>query len=201
VYPYAAAKSLAELAVAGAGSPGELDFTIVRLPRVLGTCEQTRDATDILVSMVDACAELGTYPSVTLTEEVTTGHDAARRVLDLLLELGGGAGLGRGITVVRGQHVTYPQLLSEYAGEELDLVEWKHRLDRSDWAKRNPARWSIIDVWAALVARLGTRTYEDYFSDFPTIALDVESTTELPAAEQPIRPLLESGRSRRLVGA
>jgi hypothetical protein len=46
-YPYAASKSLAELVVAV--SPRALDFTIVRLPRVLGEDYQLRDSADILL--------------------------------------------------------------------------------------------------------------------------------------------------------
>ncbi len=71
-YPYAASKALAELAVDGAS--GELDFTIVRLPRVLGTPAQLLGSADILVSVADACHALQAYPAVELTEEVTTGR-------------------------------------------------------------------------------------------------------------------------------
>jgi len=91
-YPYAASKSLAELAVAG--SPRALDFTMLRLPRVLGEAYQLRDSADILVSVTDACAALGAYPSVTLTEEVTTGCAAGRSIVGLLPELAGPAELG-----------------------------------------------------------------------------------------------------------
>ncbi|WP_131725017.1 SDR family oxidoreductase, partial [Mycobacteroides abscessus] len=75
VYPYAASKALAELIVTAA--PGELDFTLVRLPRVLGEAGQLSRSADILVSIVDACIALHAFPSVTLTEEVTTGASAA----------------------------------------------------------------------------------------------------------------------------
>jgi non-ribosomal peptide synthetase component F/nucleoside-diphosphate-sugar epimerase len=194
MYPYAAAKSLAELAVCGPGAPAELDFTLVRLPRVLGTEEQIRGSTDILVSMVDACSALRAYPAVTLREEVTTGRDAARRVLGVVPEIDGSPGLGRSVTVLRGQEVAYAELLGEYAPEAMALDDWKHRLDRSDWAKRNPGRWSIIDVWVALLMKFGARSYTDYFGDFPTIGLEAETVVELATTAQPIRPLLESGR-------
>ncbi|SHY05692.1 cyclic synthetase [Mycobacteroides abscessus subsp. abscessus] len=69
MYPYAASKALAELIVTAA--PGELDFTLVRLPRVLGEAGQLSRSADILVSIVDACIALHAFPSVTLTEEVT----------------------------------------------------------------------------------------------------------------------------------
>lgn len=161
-YPYAAAKSLAELVVAGA--PQALDFTIVRLPRVLGEEHQLRDSADILVSVVDACIALGAYPSLTLTEEVTTGRAAAAAMLDLVLS----GGLGRGITVAHGEAVDYAKLLSRFAAEELDVVEWKRRLDESDWAKGNPRRWSVVDGWLSLGARLGGRSYAEYLADYPT---------------------------------
>ena len=61
-YPYAASKSLAELVVAG--SPHALDFTIARLPRVLGEDYQLHDSADILLSVADACIALRAYPSL-----------------------------------------------------------------------------------------------------------------------------------------
>ena len=91
-YPYAASKSVAELIMASA--PPALDFTIVRLPRVLGESYQLRYSADILVSVVDACTALGAYPSLALTEEVTTGRAAATAILGLLPELGGSPELG-----------------------------------------------------------------------------------------------------------
>lgn len=187
-YPYAASKSLAELVVAAA--PDELDFTIARLPRVLGDADQVRDCADILVSIVAACTALGAYPSVALTEEVTTGQAAARVILGLLPELTGSTVLGRGITVVRGQQVAYAEFLAEYARDELDPSEWKHQLDRSDWARRNPRRWSVIDGWVSLGMKLGMRSYAEYLADYPTIALGVGPVAELIAAPESIGALL-----------
>lgn len=189
-YPYAASKSLAELVVSG--SPHALDFTIVRLPRVLGEDYQLRDSADILVSVVDACIALRAYPSVTLTEEVTTGRAAAKATLGVLPELAGSAELGRGISVIRGEAVAYAGFLSEFTGDELAVAEWKHRLDRSDWAKRNPRRWSVIDAWVTVGMRLDMRSYSDY----PTIALGVKPVAELVAPPQSIRDLLAHGRSQ-----
>lgn len=186
-YPYVASKSLAELVVAG--SPDGLDFTIVRLPRVLGEDYQLRNSADILVSIVDACTALRAYPYLTLTEEVTTGRAAAKAILGLLPELAGWAELGRGMTVVRGEAVAYTEFLSEYARDGLEITEWKHRLDHSIWAKRNPRRWSVIDAWLALGMRLGTRSYTEYLADYPTIALGVESVAELVATPQSVRAL------------
>lgn len=176
-YPYAASKSLAELAVAS--SPGALDFTLLRLPRVLGEDYQLQDSADILVSVTDACAALGAYPSVTLTEEVTTGRSAARSIVRLLPELAGTAELGRGINVVRGVQVIYGEFLSRFAPEELEVATWKSALDQSDWARRNPRRWSVVDAWITLGMRLGGRSYSDYLSDYPTTPLTIESVGEL----------------------
>ena len=189
-YPYAASKSLGELVLAA--SPHELDFTLVRLPRVLGAEFQLRDSADILVSVVDACIALRTYPSIALTEEVTTGRAAAHSILGLLPELGGSADLGRGITVVRGEAVSYAEFLSGYGLDELDAAEWKHRLDQSEWAKRNPRRWSVVDAWVSLGMSLGTRTYAEYLADYPTIALGIESVVEVLAPPQSVRALLDS---------
>jgi non-ribosomal peptide synthetase component F len=201
-YPYAASKSLAELAVAG--SANAIDFTIVRLPRVLGEPEQLHDSADILVSIVDACIAVRAFPSVALTEEVTTGRAAAHGILGLLPELGGPTELGRGITVLRGETLAYPELLGEFAIEELDPMEWKHRLDHSGWAKRNPRRWSVVDAWITLGMRLGARTYAEYLAAYPTIDLDIGPVTELVTAPQSLRELLKhglhSGRSSTLVG-
>lgn len=187
-YPYAASKSLAELAVAGA--PDGLDFTIVRLPRVLGEVIQLRDSADILVSVVDACVALGAYPALTLVEEVTTGRAAATAILGLLPEVSGVRELGRGITVARGEAVAYADLLGGFALEELDVAQWKQRLDDSEWATVNPRRWSVVDAWVSLGMRLGARSYAEYLAQYPTIALDLESVTELAAPPPSVHTLL-----------
>ncbi|SON61576.1 Plipastatin synthase subunit B [Mycobacterium simulans] len=193
-YPYAASKSLAELVVTG--SPPTLDFTIVRLPRILGVDYQLRDSADILVSIVDACIALGAYPSVTLTEEVTTGRAATKAILGLLPELAGSAELGRGITVVHGAAVAYAEFLSGYALDELDAEEWKYRLDESDWATRNPRRWSVVDAWVGLGRRLGTRSYAEYLADYRTLALGIQSVAELVAKPESVRAVLAHGCSQ-----
>ncbi|EFV14580.1 AMP-binding protein [Segniliparus rugosus] len=181
-YPYAASKALAELVVAG--SPPELDFALVRLPRVLGTADQMRDSADVLVSIAQACAALRAHPAVALTEEVTTGRAVARGLLGLLPELAGSAGLGRGLLVARGAKVAYAEFLAQFGPEELDLPEWKRRLDRSGWAKRNPGRWAVIDAWAALGERLGARSYADYLADRRTVALGVEAVAEFDGGRE-----------------
>lgn len=190
-YPYAATKALAELAVAGAG--GELDFTIVRLPRVLGTLGQVRGSTDILVSIVDACHALQAYPTVELTEEVTIGRAAATSILRRLPELGGSDELGCGIEVLRGQAVAYRELLGGIASQELDSHEWKRRLDESDWAKANPRRWSVIDAWIGLGLRLDGRSYAEYLTAYPALPLGVRSVGELLAPPPSLRELLARG--------
>lgn len=189
-YPYAASKALAELAVAGSARP--LDFTIVRLPRVLGDPAQLTDSADILVSIVDACVALQAYPAVTLTEEVTTGGAAAKAILGLLSELTDSSGLGRGITVLRGEAVNYAEFLSEFACEETDPMRWKQRLDQSDWAQRNPRRWSVVDAWITLGMRLGERSYSDFLATSPTIGLDVDSVAELGTETPSLPDLLQS---------
>ena len=189
-YPYAASKALAELAVSG--STGDLDFALLRLPRVLGEDYQLRDSADILVSVTDACRALGAYPSVTLTEEVTTGRAAAHSVLNLLPELGGPAQLGRRITVVRGQQVRYAEFFKAHVADELDAIEWKIRLDQSDWARRNPRRWSVVDAWITLGMRLGGRSYSEYLSDYPTTSLAVASISELVTEPQPVETVIDA---------
>lgn len=185
-YPYAAAKSLAELIVAGA--PTALDFTIVRLPRVLGEDYQVRDSADVLVAVADACNALQAFPSLTLTEEVTTGRAAASAILRLVLSET--AALGRGITVLRGEPTEYTKLLNGFALDELDVAAWKRRLDDSDWAKMNPRRWSVVDGWVSLGITLGGRSYAEHLADYPTIPLGLESVAELTAAAQSIQDLL-----------
>ncbi|WP_205875781.1 AMP-binding protein [Mycobacterium camsae] len=193
-YPYAASKSLAELVVAGA--PDGLDFTIVRLPRVLGEDWQLRDSADILVSVVDACVALGAHPALSLIEEVTTGRAAAAAILRLLPEVAGARALGRGITVVRGAAVDYAQLLGGFALDELEVAQWKQLLDDSDWATANPRRWSVVDAWVSLGMRLGARSYAAYLADYPTIAVDVESVAELAAPPESVDTVLARGFQR-----
>lgn len=60
--------------------------------------------------------------------------------------------------MVRGEAVAYAEFLSGCALGELDVEEWKHRLDQSDWARQNPRRWSVVDAWVSLGMRLGTRS-------------------------------------------
>ncbi|QCH22337.1 AMP-binding protein [Mycobacteroides salmoniphilum] len=191
LYPYAASKALAELVVAA--SPLGLDFTLARLPRVLGEASQLVDGTDVLVSIVDACLALQAFPCVTLIEEVTTGSAAAMSILGLA---GDASTLGRGITVVRGRSVPYAEFLGGYGLEELELRAWKRVLDLSDWARRNPRRWSVIDAWAGLGMRLGAQTYAEHLAGYPTIPLDAAPVTELPAIPESIRDLLVQGRSQ-----
>lgn len=187
-YPYAASKALAELAVDGVG--GELDFTIVRLPRVLGTPAQLRRSADILVSVADACHALQAYPAVDLTEEVTTGRAAARSILGRLPEFGGPDELDCGIDVLRGQAVGYRELLGTVAAEEVDSHEWKRRLDESDWAKADPRRWSVIDAWIGLGMRLGGRSYAEYLAAYPALPLGIDTIRDLVATPPPVQALL-----------
>ncbi|WP_243858071.1 AMP-binding protein [Mycobacterium sp. DL440] len=192
-YPYAASKALAELAIAGAVR--DLDFTIVRLPRVLGTPEQVCGSADILVSVVDACHALQAYPAVELTEEVTTGRAAAESILRRLPEFGGPDELGSGMHVMRGEAVAYRELLGTVASEEVDSHEWKRRLDESDWAKANPRRWSVIDAWIGLGTRLGGRSYAEYLAAYPVLPLGVRSVGELVAKPPSLQNLLAQGCS------
>ena len=190
-YSYAASKTLAELAVVGAGR--DLDFTIVRLPRVLGTAEQVRGSADILVAVADACRALQAHPAVELIEEVTTGRAAAESILRRLPEFGGPDELGSGIEVMRGQTVAYRQLLGTIAPEEVDSHEWKRRLDESDWARANPRRWSVIDAWIGLGLQLDGRTYAEYLAGYPALSLDVRFVGELVAEPTSVRALLTQG--------
>ncbi|WP_085672758.1 AMP-binding protein [Mycobacterium szulgai] len=190
-YPYAAAKSLAELVVAA--SP--VDFTIVRLPRVLGEDYQLRDTSDVLVSVLDACTSIGAYPQLTLSEEVTTGRAAATTILGLLPEVTARGELGRGITVVHGEVLAYAELLSGYGLDELDVTQWKCLLDQSDWAKRNPRRWSVVDAWASLGRMLGPRSYAEHLAQYPAIDLGVVVVGELVATPVSLRALLTHGLS------
>ncbi|BDE12941.1 MULTISPECIES: AMP-binding protein [Mycobacterium] len=190
-YPYAAAKSLAELVVTAAAPA--LDFTLVRLPRVLGDEHQLANSTDIFVSLVDACLAVGAYPALTLTEEITTGAAAAAAIVDLASRSGA---LGGGLTVLRGEPVSYNGFLDGYGLEEVGVAEWKARLDRSDWARRNPRQWSVLDGWVSLGARLGERSYAQYLSDRPTVELAIDTVAEVNAQPQPLRALLARGRSK-----
>lgn len=191
-YPYAASKALAELAISRADP--ELDFTIVRLPRVLGTPGQIRGSTDIMVSVVEACRALRAYPAIELTEEVTTGRAAAAGILRRMPEFGGRDRLGRGIDVVRGQAVPYQELLGTVARDQVGSHEWKQRLDDSKWANANPRRWSVIDAWIGLGLTLRGRSYADYLADYPAIPLDIRTVGEVVTELPPVQSLLVQDR-------
>lgn len=191
-YPYAASKSLAELTVAGAGDV--LDFRIVRLPRVLGEPVQTRDSADVLVSLAAACAAVQAHPDVTLTEQVTTGRAAATGLLRWLAARPGVHELGRGITVVRGEALDYGAFLSEFGAERLEATEWKRRVDASEWAQRNPRRWSVIDAWISLGMRLRGRSYSEYLAEYPTLPVDAQSVDVCDTTPGSLRRLIENGR-------
>ncbi|MUL44673.1 AMP-binding protein [Mycobacterium sp. CBMA293] len=189
-YPYAASKSLAELAVTR--TPG-LDFTVVRLPRVLGDTHQLEQSADILVSILDACIALQLCPHVPLTEEVTTGVAAAHAILGLVAEASPAVALGRGMTVLRGEKVRYTEFLGSFGFDAIDIEEWKCRLDRGEWAARNPSKWAVIDAWVGLGARLHGRTYADYLADYPTVDIDFERVTECVSTPQSLRTVLAQG--------
>ncbi|MUL66596.1 peptide synthase [Mycobacterium sp. CBMA 234] len=189
-YPYAASKSLAELAVTG--TPG-LDFTVVRLPRVLGDAHQLEQSADILVSILDACIALQLCPRVPLTEEVTTGVAAAHAILGLVPEASPAVAFGRGMTVLRGEKVHYTEFLGSFGFDAIDIEEWKCRLDRSEWAARNPSKWAVIDAWVGLGARLQGRTYADYLAEYPTVDVDFEGVAECVSTPQSLRTVLARG--------
>ncbi|MHA7665964.1 AMP-binding protein [Mycolicibacterium sp. HS_4_1] len=187
-YPYAASKSVAELVVTRA--PDELDFTVVRLPRVLGDSRQIECSADILVSILDACTALRRCPNVPLAEEVTTGVAAAHGIFGLLPRLSSAVELGRGMTVLRGEKVHYTEFLGGFGFDVIDVEEWKDRLDRSAWAQQNPLRWAVIDAWIGLGARLRGRTYAEYLAEYPTIDIDFESVTQTVSAPESLRGVL-----------
>ncbi len=184
-YPYAASKSLAEIVVSRA--TGGLDFSVVRLPRVLGDARRLAQSSDILVAMVDACTALGVCPVVPVTEEVTTGVAAAHSILGLLPQLSPAVELGRGMAVLRGEKVSYTAFLGGLGFEAIALAEWKDRLDRSGWAARNPQRWAVLDAWVGLGARLRGRTYADYLAEYPTVDVDFAAVAEYTSAPEPLR--------------
>ncbi|WP_409427485.1 AMP-binding protein [Mycobacterium sp. SMC-11] len=187
-YPYAASKALAELIVAR--SVPNLDFTLVRLPRVLGEPHQLRDSADILVALADACAALGTHPAVSLTEEVTIGRSTAAAILGTL-----SAPLGRTIAVLRGTPVEYSEFLSRFGNRQCDVDEWKKQLDDSDWARHNPRRWAVIDAWLTLGTRLGEQSYPQYLARYPTVAVEVDIVTALTATVSSLPELVRHGCS------
>lgn len=188
-YPYAASKSMAELMVSRAAS--ELDYTVVRLPRVLGDRRQLEHSADILVAVVDACIALQACPAVPLIEEVTTGEAAARGIIGLSQA----PELGRALTVLRGEKVCYTEFLGSFGLESVDMVEWQSRLDRSTWAQENPSRWAVIDAWIGLGTRLAGRNYAEYLAERPTVELDYESVTEVHGVPPSLRDLLSPDRT------
>ncbi|WP_442930782.1 AMP-binding protein [Mycolicibacterium sp. 050232] len=193
-YPYAASKALAELGVTC--SPDMLDFTMVRLPRILGDVAQLRESTDILVSLVDACRAVRARPQLGVTEEVTTGICAAGAILGRLPGVGAATDLGRGIVVLRGEALAYADFLADFVDEEIDAAQWKARLDESGWARENPRRWAIIDAWLTLGAKLDGRTYAQYLDTLPTIDLRIGSVETIVATPDSLFKLIEQASSR-----
>jgi hypothetical protein len=137
--------------------------------------------------MVDACTALGMCPVVPVTEEVTTGVAAAHSILGLLPGLSPASELGRGMTVLRGEKVSYTAFLSSHGFEAIDLAAWKARLDHSAWAARNPQRWAVLDAWLGLGARLRGRTYADYLAEYPTVDVDFAAVAECTSSPEPLR--------------
>jgi hypothetical protein len=166
---------------------------MVRLPRVLGTPDQLRGSADILVSVIAACHALQAYPAVELTEEVTTGRAAATSILRMLPEFGGPEALGSGIRVMRGQPVSYGELLGGIAGKRVAIDQWQRCLDESDWAKENPRRWSVIDAWMTLGHILGGRTYAQFLAQYPALPLNVRSVGEVAVEPEALHSLLAHG--------
>ncbi|MFV0496286.1 AMP-binding protein [Mycobacterium sp.] len=189
-YPYAASKSMAELIVAA--SPA--GFTIVRLPRVLGEPHQIPGSADVFVSVADSCIAVGAYPSLELTEEITTGSAAATAILGGLPSRTGGP--ARAMTVLHGEQVGYAEFLGGYGLAEIDAADWKKRLDASSWARQNPRRWSVVDGWFGLGMRLGSRSYAQYLTDFPAVELTADIGPPIIARPAHLRDLL----SHRSVG-
>ncbi|WP_125078733.1 AMP-binding protein [Mycobacterium sp. P7213] len=185
-YPYAASKSLAELIVAR--NAGHLAFSLVRLPRVLGEPHQLRTSADILVALADACSAVRAYPAVRLTEEVTSNRSAAAAILGML-----SAPVGRTVTVLRGTPVEYSEFLAHFGSREYDVERWKQHLDTSDWARRNPRRWAVIDAWLTLGLRLGGRSYAQYLADHASLDLQVDAVTELTAPPSRLVELVAHG--------
>lgn len=191
-YPYAASKALAELAIAALADT--LDFSVVRLPRVVGDGDLLDRSSDILVSIAHGCAALGRYPAVDLTEDVTTGVAAAHSILGLLPELSRAPRLGCGLAVLRGEQVNYADFLGRPGFEATDVGDWKGQLDRSAWARENPSRWAVIDAWLGLGARLEGRTYADFLADRPTIDIAFAAVTEIFSTPSPLENIVLGGR-------
>ena len=185
-YPYAASKALAELIVAR--SAGHLAFSLVRLPRVLGEPHQLRTSADILVALADACTALRAYPAVHLTEEVTRNRSAAAAILGML-----SAPLGRTVTALRGTPVEYSKFLAHFGSREYEVQQWKQHLDASDWARRNPRRWAVIDAWLTLGLRLGERSYAQYLAGHASFDLQVDAVTEVTAPSSRLAELVAHG--------
>lgn len=185
-YPYAASKALAELIVAR--NAGHLAFSLVRLPRVLGEPHQLRTSADILVALADACTALRAYPAVHLTEEVTCNRSAAAAILGML-----SAPLGRTLTALRGMPVEYSKFLAHFGSREYDVERWKQHLDASDWARRNPRRWAVIDAWLTLGMRLGERSYAQYLAGHASFDLQIDAVTEVTAPPTPLAELVARG--------
>ncbi|MGB3332921.1 MAG: AMP-binding protein [Mycobacterium sp.] len=185
-YPYAASKSLAELIVAR--NAGDLAFSLVRLPRVLGEPHQLRTTADILVALADACSALRAYPAVQLTEEVTSNRSAAAAILGMLAEP-----LGRNLTALRGTPVEYSKFLAHFGSREYDVERWKQHLDASDWARCNPRRWAVIDAWLTLGLRLGGRSYAQYLVGHASLDLQVDTVTELTTPPSRLVELVAHG--------
>lgn len=185
-YPYAASKALAELIVAR--NAGPLAFSLVRLPRVLGESHQLRTSADILVALADACTALRAYPAVDLTEEVTSSQSAATAILGML-----SSPLGRTVTTLRGTPIEYSKFLAHFGSRECDVERWKQHLDASDWARRNPRRWAVIDAWLTLGMRLGERSYAQYLSGHASFELQVDAVTELTAPPSRLVELVAHG--------
>lgn len=169
-FDYAESKIAGERVLAG-----REHVRMVRLPRVLPTPGSGRS--DALLSLLQVCARLGSYPLVDVTEDVVT----AEQVAEELLRPDPGRDVsphdasphdeattnaaptdaastatarptrpGARLDVYRGREVHYPELLPRVAARGLPLAHWRQELDRSDLPRSHPATWGLMDQWARL---------------------------------------------------
>ncbi|MDT5222486.1 MAG: hypothetical protein QOF15_4591, partial [Mycobacterium sp.] len=60
-------------------------------------------------------------------------------------------------------------------------------------------RWSVVDGWVSLGMRLGARSYAEYLSDYPTLALGVDGVAKLCAPPASVRELFHVSATAPIV--
>lgn len=180
-FPYANSKIAGEVALAG-----QPNVTVIRLPRVLPV--EPGGHLDLLLSLLGVCQKIGSYPHVSLQEEVVTADHVGRALLSETYcgwqnNTGGRAEIEKAGTehntsseliIYGGKTISYEQILPMAASTAEDLERWKNTLDNSELCHTSPETWALMDEWVRLYQKFDVNPW----SSIDSIALDYSALIE-----------------------